>query len=76
MIAGRLELADAQLDSPLGRTSPVVKLAIAVLWLGGLALCQPGIQSDFQAGYRTHWHRRRIGSATASAGRQGAADKQ
>lgn len=38
MIAGRLELADTQLDSPLGRTSPVVKLAIAVLWLGGLAL--------------------------------------
>ena len=37
MIAGRLELADAQLDSPLGRTSPVVKLAIALLWLGGLA---------------------------------------
>ena len=37
MIAGRLELADAQLDGPLGRTSPVVKLTIAVLWLGGLA---------------------------------------
>ena len=37
MIAGRLELADAQLDSVLGRTSPVVKLAIAIVWLGGLA---------------------------------------
>lgn len=37
MIAGRLELADAQLDSVLGRTSPVVKLAVAVVWLGGLA---------------------------------------
>jgi energy-coupling factor transport system permease protein len=34
----RLELADAQLDSPLGRVSPVVKLAIAVVWLAGLAL--------------------------------------
>ena len=37
MIAGRLELTDAQLDSALGRTSPVVKLAIAIAWLGGLA---------------------------------------
>jgi energy-coupling factor transport system permease protein len=37
VIAGRLEIDDAQLDSPLGRTSPVVKLAIAVLWLLGLA---------------------------------------
>jgi energy-coupling factor transport system permease protein len=37
VIAGRFEIADAQLDSPLGRTSPVVKLAVAVLWLGGLA---------------------------------------
>jgi energy-coupling factor transport system permease protein len=34
----RLELADAQLDSPLGRTSPIVKLAIALGWLAGLAL--------------------------------------
>lgn len=38
MIAERLELGDAQLDSPLGRTSPVLKLAIALIWLGGLAL--------------------------------------
>jgi energy-coupling factor transport system permease protein len=33
----RVEPADAQLDSPLGRTSPVVKLAIALVWLVGLA---------------------------------------
>jgi energy-coupling factor transport system permease protein len=33
----RLELRDAQLDSPLGRTSPIVKLGIAVGWLIGLA---------------------------------------
>ena len=38
MIARRLEVGDAQLDSPLGRTSPVVKLAVAVLWLLGLAV--------------------------------------
>jgi energy-coupling factor transport system permease protein len=38
VIAQRLELADAQLDSILGRTSPVLKLAIAVVWLLGLAL--------------------------------------
>jgi energy-coupling factor transport system permease protein len=31
------ELSDAQLESPLGRTSPVVKLAVAVLWLVALA---------------------------------------
>lgn len=37
MIAERLELGDSQLDSPLGRTSPVVKLGIAILWLVGLA---------------------------------------
>ena len=37
MIAGRLEVDDAQLDSWLGRTSPVVKLAIALVWLLGLA---------------------------------------
>lgn len=37
MIIDRVELPDAQLDSPLGRTSPVVKLAIAVGWLIGLA---------------------------------------
>lgn len=33
----RLELADAQLDSPLGRTSPIVKLGVAIGWLAGLA---------------------------------------
>ncbi len=38
MIARRLEVGDAQLDSPLGRTSPVVKLTIALLWLLGLAI--------------------------------------
>ena len=37
MIAERLELGDSQLDSALGRTSPVVKLAIAIVWLVGLA---------------------------------------
>ncbi len=31
------DLSDAQLDSPLGRTSPVLKLGIAVLWLIALA---------------------------------------
>ncbi|HKB29130.1 MAG TPA: energy-coupling factor transporter transmembrane component T [Candidatus Limnocylindrales bacterium] len=34
----RLELGDAQLDSLLGRTSPIVKLGVAVAWLIGLAL--------------------------------------
>jgi energy-coupling factor transport system permease protein len=38
VIAGRLEIADSQIDSPLGRTSPVVKLGVAVLWLVGLAV--------------------------------------
>lgn len=38
MIAERVELSDSQLDSPLGRTSPVVKLAVAFGWLAGLAL--------------------------------------
>lgn len=37
MTFSRLDVGDAQLDSPLGRTSPVVKLAIAVAWLVGLA---------------------------------------
>jgi energy-coupling factor transport system permease protein len=37
MIAVR-ELPDAQLDSLLGRTSPVLKLGIALVWLLGLAL--------------------------------------
>ncbi len=31
------ELSDAQLDSALGRTSPVLKLAVALLWLIALA---------------------------------------
>jgi energy-coupling factor transport system permease protein len=31
------ELSDAQLESALGRTSPVVKLAVAILWLVALA---------------------------------------
>jgi energy-coupling factor transport system permease protein len=37
VIARRLELGDAQLDSPLGRTSPVLKLAVALVWLIGMA---------------------------------------
>jgi len=37
MMLGRLELRDAELDSALGRTSPMVKLGIAVGWLIGLA---------------------------------------
>lgn len=37
MIAVR-EIPDAQLDSPLGRTSPLLKLGIALLWLIGLTL--------------------------------------
>jgi energy-coupling factor transport system permease protein len=36
-VLDRLDLADAQLDSPLGRTSPLTKLAVAVAWLVGLA---------------------------------------
>jgi len=38
VIGARLELDEGTLVSPLGRVSPVVKLAIAVLWLVGLAL--------------------------------------
>jgi energy-coupling factor transport system permease protein len=38
MMLRRLDLADAQLDSVLGRTSPIVKLGVAVGWLVGLAL--------------------------------------
>ncbi|HET9084955.1 MAG TPA: energy-coupling factor transporter transmembrane component T [Candidatus Limnocylindrales bacterium] len=38
MIAERLQLGDSQIDSPLGRTSPVVKLGIAIVWLIGLAV--------------------------------------
>jgi energy-coupling factor transport system permease protein len=36
----RLAVPDSQLDSPLGRVSPVVKLGVALLWLVGLALTQ------------------------------------
>jgi energy-coupling factor transport system permease protein len=39
-VIARLEPIDAQLDSPLGRTSPVVKLAIALVWLVGLAFTE------------------------------------
>jgi len=38
MILERVERSDAQLESVLGRTSPVVKVAIAFAWLAGLAL--------------------------------------
>jgi energy-coupling factor transport system permease protein len=38
VIVSRLQVEDAQLDSQLGRTSPVAKLAIAIVWLVGLAL--------------------------------------
>jgi len=38
VIAERLELGDSQLDSPLGQTSPVVKLGVAIVWLIGLAV--------------------------------------
>jgi energy-coupling factor transport system permease protein len=38
MISHRPDLDDARLASPLGRVSPVVKLAVAIVWLGGLAL--------------------------------------
>lgn len=38
MMLRRVDLADAQLDSVLGRTSPMVKLGAAVGWLVGLAL--------------------------------------
>ena len=31
------DLSQAQLESTLGRTSPVVKLAVAILWLIALA---------------------------------------
>ncbi len=33
----RLELEDVQLESPLGRASPLVKLGLALAWLVGLA---------------------------------------
>jgi energy-coupling factor transporter transmembrane protein EcfT len=38
VIGAVAELDDARLESPLGRVSPVVKLAIAIVWLVGLAL--------------------------------------
>jgi energy-coupling factor transport system permease protein len=37
VISTRLQVEDAQLDSLLGRASPVLKLAVAVMWLLGLA---------------------------------------
>ena len=37
MIAARLEPSDSQLDSLLGRASPLLKLFIALAWLVGLA---------------------------------------
>ncbi|MGZ8515485.1 MAG: energy-coupling factor transporter transmembrane component T family protein [Candidatus Limnocylindrales bacterium] len=37
MMLDRVDLGDAQLDSALGRTSPIVKLGVAVGWLVGLA---------------------------------------
>jgi energy-coupling factor transport system permease protein len=36
-VISRFQPPDSQLDSRLGRVSPVVKLAIAFAWLGGLA---------------------------------------
>jgi energy-coupling factor transport system permease protein len=38
VIAERRQLGDSQIDSPLGRTSPVVKLGVAIVWLIGLAV--------------------------------------
>jgi energy-coupling factor transport system permease protein len=38
VITHQFEVGDAQLDSGLGRTSPIVKLGIALLWLIGLAV--------------------------------------
>lgn len=37
MIRSRLEPSDSQLDSLLGRASPLIKLTIALVWLVGLA---------------------------------------
>ena len=50
MIAERLEVTDAQIDSVLGRTSPVVKLGIAVGWLIGLASTLHPLPPVFLAG--------------------------
>ena len=38
MIAARLAPSDSQLDSPLGRASPLLKLGTALAWLIGLAV--------------------------------------
>lgn len=38
MIGTHAELDEARLESPLGRVSPVVKLAVALVWLAGLAV--------------------------------------
>jgi energy-coupling factor transport system permease protein len=38
VIAGRLMPSDSQLDSVLGRASPLLKLGIALAWLVGLAI--------------------------------------
>jgi energy-coupling factor transport system permease protein len=43
VITARLEPSDSQLDSLLGRASPVVKLGISLAWLVGLAITlEPG----------------------------------
>ena len=43
MITARLEPSDSQLDSLIGRASPLAKLGISLAWLAGLALTlEPG----------------------------------
>jgi energy-coupling factor transport system permease protein len=37
-VIGQLQAPDSQLDSALGRVSPIVKLGVAVAWLAGMAL--------------------------------------
>jgi energy-coupling factor transporter transmembrane protein EcfT len=37
-MSGALHVPDSQLDSPLGRVSPIVKLGVALAWLAGMAL--------------------------------------
>ena len=63
-----LELADAQLDSLLGRTSPIVKLGVAIGWLVGLAFTlEPGAPARRWPSSRSRAGivaRRRSGSAT------------
>jgi energy-coupling factor transport system permease protein len=39
-VLGPIELTDHQLASPLGRTSPLVKVGLAIVWLVGLAFSQ------------------------------------